>query len=157
MKNYISVKISSKYTTLSFVGMVLMWIILIPLTLLIFADFEFKAEKIFAAVLFLAVIAATVYATLTMAYARIENNKFYLKKFLRPEKLYDLSALCGLKTFDTLRDEYIIFKMKDGDKTESFLVFASKLIFYRNEKLNTETILREILEDNQKNQNIHKN
>lgn len=150
MKNYISAKISSKYTTLSFVGMVLMWIILIPLIFVVFSDFEFKVNQIIAALLFLAVIAAMVYATMNLAYARIENNKFYLKKFLRPEKVYDVRDLCDLKTYDVGRDHYIIFTMKNGAEKEQFLVYTSRHIFYRHEKLNSQTILREILEDNRR-------
>lgn len=150
MKDYISAKISSKYTKLSYIGMVVLGMILVPIFILFLMNLEFKLNIIIAFIFFAAVIVLFIFCAIHLAEARIENNKFYLKKFLRPEKVYDIRALRDLKTFDMGRDYYMLFTMKDGIEKDKFLVYTTRHLLYQSEKLNSDTILREILEENKK-------
>lgn len=150
MRYFERVKLSSKFTGLTFWGMLALAVILpLALVALILSTDHFAWNVLLGYALFAAGIALSVWVGTKICYASIVDNHFHLQKFFRPKKIYPLSALVDLNTYDVGRDHYIVFTMQENGSPEKYLVYTSRSIFYRDERIDSEEILREILAENQ--------
>lgn len=153
MRDFQQVKLSSKYTDVSFFGFLVMAIILpfVLISTILSVISDPNGGTLFALILISVATWFGVYSALNLAKAKIVDNKFYLRKFLRPEKVYPLSALVGLKVYETGRDDYIIFTMQDETgKKEKYMVYTTNRLIYGDEVIQSREILEEILSENQK-------
>ena len=146
---YKYVKLSSKYTNLSVFGMIAMVLISPILILAMWGADSSVVLKLLLILFVVAIIALGVFVTLKMAHAEIKDNKFYVRKVIGRQEIYELEDLKSVKSYHTGRETYITFTLEKAGKSEMYLVYASHL-FYLAEKRNAEEILRQILADNQK-------
>lgn len=153
MRDFQKVKLSSKYTDVSFFGFLIMAVMLpfILVYVLISVVSDPNGGTLFALLLILVATWFGIYSALHLAKAKIVDNKFYLRKFLRPEKVYPLSGLVGLKVYETGRDDYIIFTMQDDTgKQEKYMVYTTSRLLYGDEVIQSREVLEEILSENKK-------
>lgn len=153
MRDFQKVKLSSKYTELNFFGFLVMALVLpfVLVYIIISAISEPSANVLIALLLILAATWFGVYSAMNLAKAKIVDNKFYLRKFLRPEKVYPLSALEKVKIYEVGADDYIIFTMKgENGKREKYMVYTTRRLLYGMEVINSHEILNEIVEENKK-------
>lgn len=156
MRDFQKVKLSSKYTELNFFGFLVMALVLpfVLVYIIISAISEPSANVLIALLLILATTWFGVYSAMNLAKAKIVDNKFYLRKFLRPEKVYPLSALEKVKIYEVGADDYIIFTMKGENGTrEKYMVYTTRRLLYGMEVINSHEILNEIVEENKKLKN----
>lgn len=150
MRDFQSVKISSKFTNASYVGGIILLLIFPIVTLagIMMADTIIDAIIILVIDLILLVVSG--YTLLYLSKAKIINNQFYLKKLFRPEKQYPLSALVALDVYDWGSTTYILFTMDEDGHKEKYMVYIARDIIYGGERINSEEILKEILSENLK-------
>ncbi|MGI9527329.1 MAG: hypothetical protein ACR2MS_09500 [Weeksellaceae bacterium] len=148
-KNYKKVKLSSKWTNMGYYGAIGGLVFAIPFAL--YALYAIIIGQQWNQLLTLAIAAVLVWFCLyiikNIAAGHITDNVIYLKKFNKPEKKYSLEQVEAVKVYENRRDNYVLVTMNDGNTSEKYLLPSSKM-FYAGEQLNTETVLREIIERN---------
>ncbi|MXV38764.1 hypothetical protein GO491_08800 [Flavobacteriaceae bacterium Ap0902] len=148
-KNYKKVKLSSKWTNMGYYGAIGGLVFAVPFALYaiysLLLDFQLNMLVVMAIAAVL--IWLCLYVMKNIAHGRIEDNVIYFKKFNKPEKKYSLDQVEAVKVYENRRDNYVLVTMNDGNATEKYLLPSSKM-FYAGEQLNTETVLRQIIENN---------
>lgn len=152
MNNYKYARISSKYTGLSFAGIIVSLLILPILgalfIYLFFLDYQPK-DLILGALL----LAGTYFLFLCskhLAKVEIINNEFHIKRMFKAKEIYSIRNLTKVKVYDMGQDDYIFFRINNHGIEEKILVYASFSILYNDENIRTEEILREIEIENLK-------
>lgn len=148
-KNYIKVKLSSKHTKFGYYGCIVAIILTIPPALYLISDLvtDFKFNFFFALIILIAIIVGCIYCVKYLTIGEIRENKIYLKKFSKPEQTFTLKNVSKVKVYENAKDKYIILTMNRGAQIDQFLLVNWKA-FYSDEIRNTETVLKEILENN---------
>lgn len=151
MNNYKFVKISSRWTGLSYVGLFIL-IFLLPL---MSVGFFYIAEGgelkwILFALLLLTMTVLSIYCLVYLAKVEIVDNQFHIKKLFRAKQIFPIQSLTKINVIPMRREDYIIFTLEEKGTKERVLVYANKFFLYTNENRQTEKVLREILEENKK-------
>ncbi len=150
MKNYKYAKISSKHTTLSFVGIFFAIFILPIIGIGLLYAYSLNHQTKFL-IIGLAFFAGTIYIAYwlkNMAYVKIIENKFHIKKVFRRLEVIDIRELKAVKTYTMGKDVYIRCLLNKNGLDYSLLVYASYSVLYYDEDIQTEKLLQDILEEN---------
>lgn len=150
MNNYKFVKISSRWTDFSYVGLFILIpvLILIAIPTLIYSAGEISWILFGLGMFILAGLG--VLALLYLAKVEIIENQFHIKKLFKPKQIFDINLLTDVKVYPMRKEDYIIFTITENGKSEKVLVYANKFFLYANENRQTEKVLREILNENKK-------
>lgn len=145
-KSYNYVKLSSKWTSFGYYGSIILYLLISPLILFIAWDNQ-DTNSLFALVIWLGL---SVFLYIIIKYTSlmyIKDNFIFAKKFFNSEERFNLNALKKIKTYDTLRDKYIVITLNKNGISQKRLIMHSKL-FYPGESMDAENILNEIILEN---------
>lgn len=145
-KNYKYVKLSSKWTTFGFYGVIIMYFLFMPIFIFLALD-NFNTNSLIAGVVFLGITCLIYFVLKYMAVSYIKDNIIYMKKFFRPQKQYALNEIENIKTYENKRDKYVVVTMNKDGTQEKFLIINNKL-FYSGENIDAETMLQQINQEN---------
>ena len=148
-KNYKQVQLSSKHTTFGYYGSIggLIFAAIASYFLLDMLIEEFQSNILLALLIFIGIGVGCFLIMRYLTIGEIRDNIIYLKKFNQVEKKYNSEDVENVKVFESRKDKYIILTMKKSPDKEKYLLLNWK-VFYAGEKINTETVLREILAQN---------
>ena len=145
-KSYNHVKLSSKWTTIGYYGSIILYALVSPIIL--FTAWENQdTNSLFALVVWLALSAFLYIVIKYTSLMYIKDNYIFAKKFFHAEERFNLNSLRKIKTYDTLRDKYIVITLNKNGISQKHLIMHSKL-FYPGESMDAENILNEIILEN---------
>lgn len=150
MNNYTFVKISSRWTGLSYISLFALLFLLPPIAIGAFYMSDGGIKGILFVLLFLATIILCIYCLIYLAKVEIVDNQFHIKKLFRAKQIFPIQSLTKINVIPMRREDYIIFTLEEKGTKERVLVYANKFFLYANENRQTEKVLREILEENKK-------
>lgn len=164
MKNYQDVKLSGKYTDLSFwAGLILLPPVFVLLFAILLSGDHSTIKLIIFGLAFGALAVLSMWIWFMMCKAEIKNNQLHLKKYFRSTKIYELSDLKAVKTYNfnnakhiqvsedgirARKDTYNIVTLEKEGIKEKFLIVGYSF-YFGDEPADSEQILKEILSENQ--------
>ncbi|MDY3337827.1 hypothetical protein PG279_01380 [Riemerella anatipestifer] len=165
MKQYQDVKLSGKYTDLSFwAGLIFMPPIFALFFYILMGGEHGTLKTIIFGLIFGAIAILFLWIWAIMCKATIKNNQLHLKKYFRPTKVYELSEIIDVKTMNFTnakhiqvsgegvklrKDTYNLVTMEKNGIKEKFMIVGYNF-FLGSEPVDSEQILKEILTENKK-------
>lgn len=165
MKQYNDVKLSGKHTDLSFwIGLIILPPIFVLLIFILLNGNHSDVKLAIFLFIFGAIIMIFLWMMFLLTKAEIKNNQLHFKKYFRETKIFKLSDITNVKTYNSTnikhiqlsedglkarKDTYNLVFVENQGVKEKFLIVGCNF-FLGDEPVDSEQILKEILIANKK-------